>query len=160
MGRGTALHSIKALSRLMAGQSAIGRRDAGYWQRCAGSPYIHEKSFDNRSMIKKRDGRAAFPVETRILFLFLHLCCPAYHRNRFLRMFPPALLHFPICLKVTPSYAAVCRREDASGSFWAFTPGGDLLDADSMGLARLDRFTASGFSGPACTPALRRTRCA
>ena len=65
----------------------------------------------------------------------------------FLRMFPPALLHFPICLKVTPSYAAVCRREDASGSFWAFSPGGDLLDADSMGQAQLDRFTASGFRG-------------
>jgi hypothetical protein len=62
-------------------------------------------------------------------------------------MFPPALLHFPICLKVTPSYAAVCRREDASGSFWAFSPGGDLLDADSMGQARLDRFSASGFRG-------------
>ena len=36
---------------------------------------------------------------------------------------------------------------NSSGSYRAFSPGGDLLDADSMGQARLDRFSASGFRG-------------
>ena len=89
-----------------------------------------------------------FPVETRILFLFLHQGCLAYRRNRSLRMFPPALLHFPNCLKVTPSYAAVCRREDASGSFWHLRPVETCLMRtpwDKPGLTDLQRQVFRGL---------------
>ena len=160
LGRGTALHSIGALSRFLAGHSAIGRRDAGYWRRCAGSPYIHEKSFDNRSMIKNVTEGQLFRLKQEYYSCSSIYAVPRIAGTVFHACFRPRCSTFPHYPKVTPSYAAVCRREDVSGSYRAFTPGGDLLDADSMGQARLDRFTASGFSGPACMLALRRTRCA